>query len=334
MEDQIGDVKTFFDYNFTIPDLSGCVLNIKSDEMKKKRDCVQQLLEHVVKMDYLDEDGKRPNDRLTILLMVPNGLVSMIIGTKGRQISNLIKETGANIVVNQPIYKMVHRTVSISGKPNHIANAILRIQEIMEERYYEVSKVEMDCKPLNINTTQTNVKFVFSEEVIGYLNSKKGAFINYVKETCGVSVKFYQDRKNRAIDRKEQVAVRIYINKQSFKGTIQSVQDAILLIVKKIQNYIRNTYEGKDSYSLKMLINKVFVTKLIGAQGCMIQEIANFSRGASIKILSNRRMEKETDSNDIIVSIAGSFGAIQDATCIIIEQIECFKKGGPVNITY
>jgi hypothetical protein len=80
-----------------------------------------------------------------------------------------------------------------------------------------------------------------------------------------------------------------------------------------------------------MLINKVFVTKLIGAQGCMIQEIANFSRGASIKILSNRRMEKETDSNDIIVSIAGSFGAIQDATCIIIEQIECFKKGGPVN---
>ena len=81
-----------------------------------------------------------------------------------------------------------------------------------------------------------------------------------------------------------------------------------------------------------MLINKVFVTKLIGAQGCMIQEIANFSRGASIKILSNRRMEKETDSNDIIVSIAGSFGAIQDATCIIIEQIECFKKGGPVNL--
>jgi hypothetical protein len=104
------------------------------------------------------------------------------------------------------------------------------------------------------------------------------------------------------------------------------------LIVKKIHSFIRNTYEGRDSYSLKMLINKVFVTKLIGAQGCMIQEIANFSRGASIKILSNRRMEKELNSNDIVVLIAGSFGAIQDATCMIIEQIECFKQGGPVNI--
>jgi polyribonucleotide nucleotidyltransferase len=93
--------------------------------------------------------------------MVPNGLVSMIIGTKGRQISNLIRETQANIVVNQPIYKMHHRTVSISGKPGQVANAITRIQEIMEERYYEVSKVEMECKPLNVNTTRTHVNLCF-----------------------------------------------------------------------------------------------------------------------------------------------------------------------------
>jgi hypothetical protein len=89
--------------------------------------------------------------------MVPNGLVSMIIGTKGRQISTLIKETHANLVVNQPIFKMMHRTVSISGKPSQVANAITRIQEIMEERYFEVSKVEMECKPLNVNTTRTHV---------------------------------------------------------------------------------------------------------------------------------------------------------------------------------
>ena len=78
------------------------------------------------------------------------------------------------------------------------------------------------------------------------------------------------------------------------------------------------------------MINKVFVTKLIGAGGCMIQEIANCSKGASIKILSNPRMEKDQFISDISVSIAGGFASIQDATCIIIEQIECFKKGGPV----
>jgi hypothetical protein len=103
-----------------------------------------------------------------------------------------------------------------------------------------------------------------------------------------------------------------------------------VVIVKKIKNLIRNNFEGKESFALRMMINKVFVTKLIGAGGCMIQEIANCSKGASIKILSNPRMEKDSFINDISVSIAGGFASIQDATCIIIEQIECFKKGGPV----
>ena len=119
-------------------------------------------MEYTVKnnLDSNDEEGRKRSDTISIFILVPNGLVSMIIGTKGRQISNLIKETKANIVVNQPIYKMMHRTVSISGKPLQVANAITRIQEIMEERYYEVSKVEMECKPLNLNTTQTHVYII------------------------------------------------------------------------------------------------------------------------------------------------------------------------------
>ena len=119
----------------------------------------------------------------------------------------------------------------------------------------------------------------------------------------------------------------------SIKGTIECVQDALILIIKKVSHYIRTTFDGRESYSLKMLINKVYVTKLIGAGGCMIQEIASFAGGASIKILSSRMDEKRSGScHDIIVCIAGSAGAIQDASCIIIEQMECFKKGGPVRI--
>jgi hypothetical protein len=163
-----------------------------------------------------------------------------------------------------------------------------------------------------------------NEDSVESLNSKRGAFINYLRDNCNVILTFYQDRKNRQLDRREYVA--------SIKGTIECVQDAILMIIKKITNYIRATFDGRDSYSLKMLINKVYVTKLIGAGGCMIQEIASFAGGASIKILSSRMDEKKSGSHDIIVCIAGSTGAIQDASCIIIEQMECFKKGGPVNI--
>jgi hypothetical protein len=161
-----------------------------------------------------------------------------------------------------------------------------------------------------------------SEECVDYLNSKKSSFYNNIKDNYDVSVSFYQDRKNKQFDRKDYIA--------SLKGTIISVQDAILLMIKKLSSLIRATYDGKDSYSLRMLIHKAYVTKLIGAGGCMIQEIANFSGGASIKILSNKLDERKSSSSDIIVCIAGSLPSIQDAACIIIEQMECFKKGGPV----
>jgi hypothetical protein len=159
IEEQIGDIQFFFDYNYTIPDLVGYVLHIKGEDIKKKRDATQILFDYLIKnnLDDYNEENRKPSDKIGILLLVPNGLVSMIIGTKGRQISNLIKESGANIVVNQPIFKMLHRTVNIKGRPGNVANAILSIQSIMEERYYEVSKVETEVRPLNTTTSHTHV---------------------------------------------------------------------------------------------------------------------------------------------------------------------------------
>jgi len=53
------------------------------------------------------------------------------------------------------------------------------------------------------------VKFVFSEEVVDYLNYRKASAINQIKEETGVDIKFYQDRKNRSLERKEHIAVKI-----------------------------------------------------------------------------------------------------------------------------
>lgn len=163
IEDQLGDVKLIFQYDFTIPDLDGCVLNIKSEDIRKKKEACQNLLEFITKneMDEPSVEAKKHSDKISVLVLVPNGLISMIIGTKGRQISTLIRDSGANIVVNQPIYKMMHRTIAISGKPSNVASAIMMIQTIMEDRYYEVSKVEMEFKPLNVTITQTHVNIEF-----------------------------------------------------------------------------------------------------------------------------------------------------------------------------
>ena len=322
IESQFEGVHLTFDDSKQIPEYPASLLKISGNSLKAKRDASQKLLEQLNNIK-LENETKKNRDIIQILIMIPNGLVSMVIGTKGKQITNLIRESKAQIVINQPIYKMTYRTVSIQGKPENIANAIMYIQEIMETRYNEVNKIEFECKPLNITTTQTNVKLIIDYNIVDRISGKRhDNFINYLEDKYNVNTTIYQDRKNRQLDRKDYIC--------SLKGTIKHVQNAIMDLIMKIKNDIRQVYDQKDSFTLRMLINKVFVTKLIGAGGCMIQEIANFAKGASIKIMSNKFDEKKNSCFEIPVSVAGGFNSILDATCIIIEQMECFKNGGPV----
>ena len=327
---QIGGIQMDFDLNIKIPEYNGCLLRIKSNEILKKRDATQHLLDFIVK-NNLDHpnDHKKKGEKIAIIIMIPNGLVSMIIGTKGKQISSLIEQSKATIVINQPIYKMTYRTVTISGYPEGIANGVMLIQKIMEERYNEVDNIEFESPPLNVMTTQTNVKIVLPEYIVDNICSKRhgnSSFIDMIKNKFDISVKIGKEHKNRHLDKNDLVC--------SFKGTINNVQDAILELIQKIKYDIRSNYDGKESFQLKILINKVFVTKLIGAGGCMIQEIANFAKGASIKIMSNKNDDKKNNFHDIPLCIAGGFYSVQDATCIIIEQMECFKNGGPVSFYF
>jgi hypothetical protein len=58
----------------------------------------------------------------------------------------------------------------------------------------------------------------------------------------------------------------------------------------------------------------------------MIRDIIDRSGGAQIKILS----DKQEKDRECIISINGSKENKIDAACFIMEQIECFKNGGPI----
>ena len=78
-----------------------------------------------------------------------------------------------------------------------------------------------------------------------------------------------------------------------------------------------------------MLIPANLVTKIIGAGGCMIKEISQKSGGANIRIHSSKDIDK--DLTEIVATIEGTFDQKKDAVCLITEQIELFKNGGPVS---
>lgn len=134
-------------------------------------------------------------------------MVSIIIGTRGKQINNLIFDSGANIIVNQPIFKMFHRTITITGKISKVANAVMLIYKTMEDRYYEVEFAEVECKPLDIRKQKTSAKFVFNQNCIEFLREKRSSFIKHLEKSFGISVKIYNDRSYRILAKNEHVLV-------------------------------------------------------------------------------------------------------------------------------
>ena len=202
-------VKISFDSNFVVPDMEGIVLILEGLDINKKKDAVKMILDHIenLRRKEIEEDHLK-QDELKGLILVPNGLVSIIIGTRGKQINYLIKNSGANIIVNQPIFKMLYRTITIVGKNSKISNAILMIYKIMEDRYYEVEHVEVESKPLDLRSTKTSAKFIFNQSCIDFLLERNSKFLKIMEKDYNINIKFYQEKNNKLISRNEHIIVR------------------------------------------------------------------------------------------------------------------------------
>jgi len=71
------------------------------------------------------------------------------------------------------------------------------------------------------------------------------------------------------------------------------------------------------------------VTKIIGAGGNMVKNIAQHANGAQIKINSEKDSKKSL--REVSVTINGTLDGKYRAAHLIIEQVEIFKNGGPVS---
>lgn len=162
------DLEMQFDKSISIPDLEGDVLVIKGENIEQKQKALEAIFKEIIDnqvdkyANWNEETNKEETEKkkklnVTALILVPNGLVSIVIGTKGKQIMNLINDAGCSIIVNQPVHHMLHRSITVSGRPENIAYAAFLIYKIMQERYYEVKAVEVECKPLEQSTTRTSV---------------------------------------------------------------------------------------------------------------------------------------------------------------------------------
>lgn len=67
---------------------------------------------------------------------VPEGLVSVTIGHKGKLIQRIKDETGVSLVINQRVSGMKLRSTHASGTPKNLAKACSIMYNTLEEQAY------------------------------------------------------------------------------------------------------------------------------------------------------------------------------------------------------
>lgn len=163
-----------FEENLQIPDINGKVVKIQAKSLRAREKAARILVE-----EMMAELKKKKGETTTILVFIPEGMVSLIIGAKGRQIKILTQDSDTDIVVNQPIHRMSHRTVKIDGEPKSIARAIAMIYGLLEERAEDFKDITEPAKPFNINTVKVTAKFVIDHKVVGFVIGRNGQFTKY-----------------------------------------------------------------------------------------------------------------------------------------------------------
>lgn len=84
------------DSEIKIPDMPGQMLSIESESVMKRTNALQLILTNIQKL----EGGGRDSPPIDMMAFVPEGLVSLCIGHKGRLVQKIRDETQVSLVVN------------------------------------------------------------------------------------------------------------------------------------------------------------------------------------------------------------------------------------------
>ena len=260
-----------------LPDLRGNVVTIADKNRAKKEHATELIVEEYA--NYLSNlvHWKEP---MRLIILIPEGLVSLFIGYRGQQINRAMSAYGTKIVVNQPIRDVSFRTVELEGGCRSLGQTVnyslAELQRVAREK--NIYNLEKKPHAPKIRFNFTIAKLVLPFNVCMFLNSKPEDFLSVLENDMQVEIGIYENPKLDFVRREERIL--------EIKGKLRQVQLCAKEVIRKTNDF--NEQHGLLSAHsrLMMIIHKSFITKLIGARGCMIREIAAKSAGAQIKILS------------------------------------------------
>ena len=127
-----------------------------------------------------------------------------------------------------------------------------------------------------------------------------------------------KDRHNKALKAREAIC--------SMYGTFSDIEYGTGELIKRLTSYYEASNKDFGEVPLAVLIPFNYVTKIIGAGGCLIKELV-VKTGAQIRVCSSK---DDPYTSEIVVTIDGSNEAKLRGAKAILEKVELFKNGGPI----
>lgn len=74
---------------------------IEADDLQKRQDALRMILQKIERVEmYLKSKEKKQQVEIELMTFVPEGLVAVTIGHKGRLIQRIKEETGVAVIIN------------------------------------------------------------------------------------------------------------------------------------------------------------------------------------------------------------------------------------------
>lgn len=217
---------------------------------------------------------------------------------------------------------MKYRSTYAVGDPKSLAKACAIMYKTMEEQAYTVKGWEqIKNEPIAKEDIKLTAKFIVDTDACGFIIGKHGNFTKYLENKLEIYMRCDKDDNNRILKQYQSIC--------SMKGSLKNIKMGIKELGKRIDEYYKQQGNDFSRYPFNVVIPANYVTKIIGAGGCMVKNIAQLANGAQIKI--NSEKDSKRNLREVTVAINGTIEGKYRAAHLIIEQVEIFKNGGPVS---
>lgn len=193
--------------NLQVPELKGKVLNFNSGNDDAKFDASEYFAEKYVRSSSDYKDSSSIN---SLKILMPENIVSLFIGAKGKQIKQLMYETRTKIIVNQPAQVGAYRVITIQGELHYVKKSIRIIVNTFERLSQDKHIHSMNNRaklPENRNT-QVTANIILEDEIISHLDNKRDSLIRNIMKNNNVNIKIFDPPRNLNMKRDERICVR------------------------------------------------------------------------------------------------------------------------------